>query len=594
MPAIILTGFGGEQPRIAPRLLPPNAAQFASNVRLYDGALTPTRAMEQAGDVPSAGRAVIYKHGDEWLSWSSAHVRAAPGPVAADRLYYTGDGAPKMRTADGSVYPLAVPRPTAAPTLAKTGAPTDDAVVSRLYVYTFVTSFGEESEPCPAPSAIDWSAGETVTVSGIEAAPGGRGITKQRFYRTQTGREGTYLYLIAERTATSADFVDDIDPDVFQEPLPSAAWNAPPDDLAGLIALPNGMMAAFKGKDLYFSEPYRPHAWPEQYVLTADVNIVALAAIANTVVVLTDAQPYVVLGTHPSSMQMTKTEINLPCISPIGVADLGYAVLYPSHDGLVSISPDGGARIISGNLFQRDEWFDLDPASMIGCQFGGLYAGFYSKLNSDGSIGAGAIMIDASGATPSLTRQSVRADAAWFDARTGGTYVLPHGSTAIMRLDAPDAPRLSLYWKSKPFFHQQPVNYGVILVEAQDDLSGADRQRYEQELAAAQARNSAKLATGEIHGPLLSHSINGQTLAGDDLERPNRSAFTGQEGYSKAETVITADGRVVATLARTNTPIRLPSGFLARQWEVSVTANLRVEKITLATTMSDLQQSPPG
>lgn len=594
MPVIILSGFAGEQPRIAPRMLPPSGSQAAYNVRLSDGALTPIRSMVQAGEAAQTGLKTIYRHGTQWLGWTSGTVKVAEGPVAQDRLYYTGDGAPKMRLANGTVYPLAVPRPTSAPTVSVSGTATGTDTVSRIYVYTFVTDYGEESEPCAAPAAVNWIAGQTVTVSGIEAPPAGRAITAQRFYRTQTGRSGTYLYLISERPASSANFVDTVPANVFQEPLPSASWNAPPDSLSGLIAMPNGMMAGFSGKDIYFCEPFRPHAWPDQYVLTTDVAIVALAAIANTLVVMTEAQPYIVTGSHPSSMQMLKTEINLPCINPRGVADLGFAVVYPSHEGLVAVRADGSAGIVSGNLFQRDEWFDFEPESIIGSQFSGLYAGFYSKLNDDGTMSAGALMIDISGQSATMSRQNVRADAAWFDAKTGGTYVLPYGSTGIMRLDAPDAPRMSFSWKSKPFVHKEPTNYGVILVEAEDTLSGADRKRYETLSAEAKARNEIRMASGKIGGALHSVRLGSQRLGGDILERPSRSAFAGNDGFERAETVVIADGKVVATLDRTNRPIRLPSGFKAVTWEVLAAANIRVERISLATTMADLQQSPPG
>jgi hypothetical protein len=594
MPVIALSRFSGEQPRLVPRLLPPSGAQSAVNVRLTDGALTPVRAMTNVGSVAGAGYGTIYKHGATWLGWASGSVRIAEGPVAQDRIYYTGDGAPKMRIASGTVYPLAVPRPADAPTATIVGTATGADKVSRVYVYTFVTEFGEESEPSPPSPAVTWIAGQTVTVSGISAAPSGRAITKQRFYRTQTGRSGTYLYFIAERDESDLDFDDDIAADDFQETLPSANWNAPVDSLAGLVSLPNGMMAAFSGKDIYFCEPWRPHAWPEQYVLTTDSAIVALGAIGNTLVVMTEAQPYIVMGSHPSSMQMVKTEINLPCINARGVADLGFAIVYPSHEGLVAVRADGGASIASGEIFTRDEWLKYSPATMIGSQISGVYVGFYSATNEIGEMSAGAILLDVSGQGASLTRQDTIATAAWFDAKTGGTYVQLQNSTAITRLDSPTAPRLTLSWTSKPFIHNEPMNYGAIFVEAEVSLSGVERRRYEVLSDAAIARNAARIATGKIYGDLHSRGLNRQRLAGDILERPQRSGFFGQDGFGRAETVIIADGRVVTTIDSTNRVVRLPAGFKARQWEIGISSNVRIEKISLATTITDLQQSPPG
>src|SRR5690606_18060361 len=115
MAIIKLIGFTGEIPRVQGRLLPEQAAQNAFNTRLTSGNLEPVRKSRFSYSFPSApanGFGTIYKHGSEWLGWEGL-VNAAPGPVAQDRLYYTGDGVPKMRVA-GDVYPLAVDRPSAA------------------------------------------------------------------------------------------------------------------------------------------------------------------------------------------------------------------------------------------------------------------------------------------------------------------------------------------------------------------------------------------------------------------------------------------------------------------------------------------------
>lgn len=285
MPKISLSQFSGEIPRLISRLLPNTAASYAENVRLDDGGLTPVRKSRQEhvfrgiSDIKT-----IFKHGSTWLAWDKV-VHAVPGPVATDRLYYTGDGVPKMRVGT-TVYNLAVPMPSTALSVTVTGSGAGD-VITRLYVYTWVTEFGEESEPCPISADATWQSGRTVTLSGFAATPTGRGITKQRIYRSQSSNQaGTDLFLIEERDASTANYVDTHAPDDFREVLPSRDWNAPPDDLAGLISLPNGMMAAFSGKELCFCEPYRPHAWPEKYRLTAAYPIKALAAYATTILSL--------------------------------------------------------------------------------------------------------------------------------------------------------------------------------------------------------------------------------------------------------------------------------------------------------------------
>lgn len=581
MPAIKLTTFIGEQPRIMPRLLPDTAAQSAYDVRLDDGALTPIREATFESVATSPSVKTIYKHLGEWLSWT-AIVHAAPGPVADDRLYYTGDGPPKVRI-DGQVFPLAVPRPTSGLTAAVTGTGNGD-VASRAYVYTWVTSFGEESEPSQISNIVDWKPGQTVTLSGFAAAPAGRSITTQRIYRSQTGKSGTYLYFIAERAATAANFVDTIGIDAFQEPLPSATWNAPPDELSGLTVLPNGMMAAFVNRDIYFCEPYRPHAWPEKYALTTDSRIVGLGAIGTSLIVMTEKNPYLIGGSTPDTMQMVKLETNLPCINGRGIVDLGFVIVYPSHEGLVAAGADGSVRLVSGNLFNRDGWLALSPKTMVASQISGRYVAFYSRTDADGTVDSGAIIIDV-GQSPFLIRSAENANSTFYDVATGGLFFLRAGESNIYRFDSPEGDRRVLYWRSKQFVLPYPDNFGAILIDADEHLTGEERANEEAARQAVITRNQAKLAAGPVRGEINSAMIGLFPINGDTLEQMPASETTLNVG-------IYADGELVAQINRTNTTERLPGGFTARRWEIDVSTDAQIEQILIGKTMADIQQTP--
>ncbi|WWT39861.1 hypothetical protein [Microcystis phage Mwe-JY25] len=584
MPAIVITGFQGEQPRIVPRLLPPNAAQDAINVRLADGGLTPTRASTPVGADAVAGAKTIVRHGASWLSWTGV-VHAAAGPVDQSRLYITGDGAPKMRTSAGVVYPLAVPRPASAPTATVQGVGAGD-VVTRTYVYTFVTEFGEEGEPSAASAAVDWRPGNNVLLSDIQAPPAGRGITRQRFYRTQTGAQGTFFYLIADRSASALNFSDVVPPNAFAEPLPSVDWNPPPAALQGLTAMPNGMMAGFVGKDLYFCEPFRPHAWPEKYVLTTDYDIVGLGAIGPALIVATKGTPYIAVGGEPAAMQMARVEQNLPCINARGIVDLGFAICYPTWEGLVAVNPGGAAQIVTANLFSRDDWLSLKPNQMVAAQIAGRYAAFYN-VDSGLRPQAGCVIIDISGQQPWLSRSDVIATAAWFDTETGGLYYLPKASASIQRLDSPEGPPTLYYWRSKPFVIPAPDNFGIVLVDVDLARNGEEIALIQAQIEEIIARNAATIASRMVRGAINTLTINSAPLGGDMLERLPKTDV-------RLSVTISADGRQVASTAVVNRPVRLPAGFKARAWEVSVSGDVRVERITLASTVADLVQSPPG
>ncbi|MGL4297335.1 MAG: hypothetical protein ACRCTG_16625 [Aestuariivirga sp.] len=570
--------FSGEIPRLLSRLLPDTGAQHAENVRLDDGGLTPMRKSRLEHVFDEDGLQTIYKWGSTWLGWASV-VHAVPGPVATDRLYYTGDGAPKMRVGT-TVYDLKLPYPTAALTAAVTGTGTGD-VTTRLYVYTWVTQFGEESEPCPVTAEVLWQAGQTVTLSGFAATPAGRGITKQRIYRSQSSSQsGTDLFLIEERDATTSNYVDTHSPEDFGEVLPSRDWSQPPDDLKGLISLPNGMMAAFSGKQLCFCEPYRPHAWPEKYRMTAAFPIVGLGAYGTTVVAGTEGYPYVASGNAPEAMIEEKIEVNLPCINGRGLVDLGYSVAYPSNDGLVVVS-NGGATVATDALFTRQDWLQISPADIVSGQFAGRYFASYSYLELDNvTLREGTIVIDLTGQQPFVLRTAFKAAAFHYEVTTGKLYYLL--GREVYEFDALGKTNEIMTWRSKRFVFSQPVTFGAILIERGATTIEQQQARLE-ELEALLTYNSGILSgeDGITGGAMNEAEIDLFAVNGDILMRTEPDAYISVKVY--------ADGRLIRTVAELDRVKRIPPNT-ARTWEIQVNGTAEVEQITLATSARELTE----
>lgn len=106
------------------------------------------------------------KDGNEkWLAWNR-DVDVARSPIAGNedrRFYYTGDGEPRvsnyeLATAGVGPYPagsyvLGVSPPLVKPTVTPTGG-VSATNVTRSYVYTFVTEWGEESAPSPPETVV--------------------------------------------------------------------------------------------------------------------------------------------------------------------------------------------------------------------------------------------------------------------------------------------------------------------------------------------------------------------------------------------------------------------------------------------------------
>ena len=119
MSIVKFKNFGGIQPKVAPKLLGDYIAQTCENVNLAAGRLEPWK-IPLTHQAIAASRQTIYpwyrNSATEWLTWAGI-VDVVQSPVAEDtysRIYYTGDGAPKIRGwSGGAAVVKAMSRDTA-------------------------------------------------------------------------------------------------------------------------------------------------------------------------------------------------------------------------------------------------------------------------------------------------------------------------------------------------------------------------------------------------------------------------------------------------------------------------------------------------
>jgi len=188
-----------------------------------------------------------------------------------------------------------------------------------------------------------------------------------------------------------------------------------------------------------------------------------------------------------------------------------------------------------------------------------------------------------------ISRSAITAAAAFFNIEDGSLNYQDDKTDDINRYDDPDGARTSMYWKSKEFINPYPVNYGAIKIDGAVGLSSDDISRREEEIAAIQADRATIIAApGDLGAALNEAEINAYTFGGDLL--PIVPSITAGQGVSYGTIRVYADKVLVKTINDFNVPLRLPSGFQARTWEVDVSGNIAVEKITIASTMSELSQ----
>jgi hypothetical protein len=323
-----------------------------------------------------------------------------------------------------------------------------------VYTYTWVNSWGEESEPAAPANAVDVTpTTQTVTLSGLAAVPGGEyHVTKRRIYRSTSG---TYLF-VAEINASASSFVDNVSPDDLAEELPSLTWAMPPETLKGLVAGPNGIMAGFTGNDVYFCEPYRGFAWPVGYSQTVEYPVVGIGVMDTTFAVLTKGVPYFIQGGHPDSMTVVKSDIEQACVAKRSIVSFGGAVIYASPDGLVMLSP-GGSKVITEALFTREQWQSLVPASMHAYQHDRKYVCFYNTGTTQG----GFIFDFASGV---FIMHDIYATAGYADLQHDTLY-LAFADRTVRKWQA-GTPK-TYTWRSKKFTLPQVMGFSCAQLEAE-------------------------------------------------------------------------------------------------------------------------------
>jgi hypothetical protein len=301
----------------------------------------------------------------------------------------------------------------------------------RQYVYTYVSDLGEEGPPSPVSAPAFSLDGRTVTLRGFENVFTHTDLTNRdidfyRIYRTNSTEAGTEFQFVKEvPVGTSAKPVNEVADNVASADLgaviETTTWFPPHADMQGIISLPNGMMAGFRGKNVYLCEPFFPHAWPPEYDQAVDYEVVGLSNFGNTLVVLTKGFPYLATGSHPRQMNLKPVKVNFPCSNKKSIASDFSRVYYASPDGLIEVS-DSGIKMVTQGYAQKEEWQTFVPSTMVGAFHDGKYFGFHGDVGDSGQGGASAVTQAPTTATLTGTFVSTTVDED--DIQAGGKTII--------------------------------------------------------------------------------------------------------------------------------------------------------------------------
>ena len=478
MTALAIKTFDGIAPKIPARYLPDSGAQTALNANVFNGSLQPLANIgSSVTTLTKAGTPLtIYRFGQDivsdtqyWFHWTT-DVDVCRGQIAGDTsewTYYTDGVQPKATYASiatsGSDYPtnsipLGLPAPTTAPVATAGALPPSTNAIQETRVYTFtyvnkVSGVEVESAPSPASSEVTVYPTQSVTIGTFAAVPAGYTATHRRIYRSTAG---VYLF-VAEIAIATSSYTDSILAEDLGEELPSLTWTTPPDTLIGLINLPNGMMAGFKGRDVYFCVPYRPYAWPLQYIQSLDYPVVGLGRMDTTLAVLTKGVPYFIQGSSPDAMVVVKSNLEQACASKRSIVSFGNVVLYASPDGLVMLSP-GNSKVLTDNMFTRAQWQSLFlPTSIHAYQQDMKYIAFYNN-----GVTSGGFVFDM--LTGKFTVNDTYATAGYTDLQNDKLF-LTFADRSVKVWLAGAARNVT--WKSKKFSMPRFLGFAAAKVEAE-------------------------------------------------------------------------------------------------------------------------------
>lgn len=403
------------------------------------------------------------------------------------------------------------------------------------------------------------------------------GTLYKRLYRS-TGTTGQFQLVAEGLTGTS--YNDTLtDAQIPGDELISASWEMPPVGLKGLFALPSGALGGFLGNRLCFSEPNQPHAWPTEYQLQAEYDIVGAAHFGSGVLAATTSKPFIVTGVEPGQMSGETRDEVFPCLSKRSVVSLGDIVVYASVPGIVA-GNGGGVSVWSQAYFTETEFAAYAPATMVSAVAGRRLYVRYLRNNTTRIL-----IFNLNGDDPYLTEAHVDADEIHADATNGRLYY-SFGSD-VYEFDPGGGYALTQDWMSKEIVLPLPKNLGAAKVDFVPAIDPAQAAAIAAQIAATQAANAALVAAGAVHGAWNAIGFNRRRWNGSDIAVVPDPPLANQVTF-----MLYAGGKLRCTKTVSNAlPFKLSSGYKASSVSVRVQSTHRIKSIELGDTVLSLRET---
>lgn len=607
-----INNFKGVSPRTAPHLLATNVAQIALDTKLWSGELRPLNKdlpVKYLDGSTLPEEIYLYKRAggaEQWLTFDK-DLDFVKSPIAdnTSRRVVVSGLDDKLRAFDsntlssgattivaGNTVVLGIERPSVAPTLV-TASDTTEVAESRVYAVSYVRTWadgkrdlgtiGDPAKRVNGTIVVDVKTSTSVTISGIKKPVAtDSNITSIILWRSATTSKGDtgYRYVVEfnvngtglpagvtyDAGTSSFTVVDSVKTENLGETLSSLSWDSPVLGLTGITSVLPGVIAGFKGRTVYFCEPYQVHAWPSEYAVTVDDDIVGLGAFGSNLVVCTTARPYILTLQSPDSVIARPIHEHAPCLNKRSIVAVQGSILYASINGVVAI--DTTAPVLATQtILTRDEWKDYSPETMRSYFFRGAYITFYNTQDNSGGL-----LIDIFNTGQGTVQLSTSSGCSFIDDEEDALYLVyfdTRGIPTVWKFDSGARQSRFYTWKSKLFTNDEGI---TTLSAAKVDFSDVTLEL------------NSDLTSDIDPSALNLVQVNQYSVAGD-----NSDIFNTMYNLSTCTFNYYVDKVLKFSKVITNSkPFRLPAGFRGNSHEVEVISNRYISRIQIASSMSEM------
>ena len=301
---------------------------------------------------------------------------------------------------------------------------------------------------------------------------------KIRLFRSNETAAGRGAFQFAQEfdVTPTIQWTDDVRPAELTYVSFSDNWFAPKDELRGLVHAPGDFLMAFSDTEVFASEALVPYAW--SYSWGFQERIMGLVPIHGGVLVVTDRNPWLMVGTDPQSLVKVaiEAEFDVSCISPRSIVDMGSYAVYASGHGLVAVQ-GAQATLLTKDRFNERSWAQFNPKTFRGFRSANRYVAPYDEITDGVASERGVCVVYDFDTHQVFTLEGFHIIDAAYNPWDENTYVITgpvnNRHLALFDLDG-DAglqsivrqERMTGRWRSKQYMFSDRTSISSVRVEA--------------------------------------------------------------------------------------------------------------------------------